>query len=141
MNPKSKNKKKVTLKIQKLYKRWTDLRTDYIKKTVNEIIKFHPVEVKVEDLNVSGMLKNRKLARAISEQCFYMFRNLLEIKCKQHGIKFTIINRWYPSSKTCSHCGNVNEELKLSERTYHCSKCGISIDRDINASINIQNYA
>ena len=94
----------------------------------------------MEDLNVSGMMKNRHLARALAEQKLYEFRRQMEYKCEFHGIEFVLADRWFPSSKTCSCCGNVKKELKLKDRTYKCTACGFKIDRDRNACINLSRY-
>ena len=94
----------------------------------------------MEDLNVSGMMKNKHLSRAISEQCFYEFRRQMEYKCEDRGIKLQFADRFYPSSKTCSCCGSVKSNLKLSDRTYICDECGLVIDRDFNASLNLERY-
>ena len=94
----------------------------------------------MEDLNVKGMMKNKHLAKAISEQGFAKFIELMKYKVEKFGIEFIQVDRFYPSSKTCSHCGSLKKDLKLSERTYHCSCCGFTIVRDKNASINLANY-
>lgn len=94
----------------------------------------------VEDLNVKGMLKNKHLSKAIVEQCFYMFQTILKYKCEWNRIEFIKADRFYPSSKLCSSCGNIKKDLKLSERIYRCKNCGKIIDRDYNASINLANY-
>ncbi|WP_185750697.1 RNA-guided endonuclease TnpB family protein [Clostridium sp. KNHs214] len=132
------NIQKQIVKVQKLHQRLTNIRTDYINKTVNELIKQKPSFITIEDLNVSGMMKNRHLAKAISGQKFYEFRIKLISKVKQNGIEIRIVDRFYPSSKMCSCCGAYKKDLKLSDRVYKCS-CGISIDRDLNASINLAN--
>ena len=95
--------------------------------------------ITIEDLNVSGMMKNRHLSRAIAESEFYYFRALLERKCSEFGIQLRLADRYYASSKTCSHCGHVKRDLKLSDRVYVCSECGLVIDRDYNAAINLMN--
>ena len=94
--------------------------------------------IRVEDLNVSGMLQNHKLASSVSDTSFSMFRNQLEYKCRWYGKELIVIDRFYPSSKTCSRCGWKNKDLKLSDRTFVCKDCGLEIDRDLNAAINIQ---
>ncbi len=94
----------------------------------------------MEDLNVSGMMKNKHLARAVQEQKFAEFYRIMQYKCSWHGIRLITADRFYASSKTCSFCGNVKKDLKLSDRTYHCEKCGAVIDRDLNASINLYQY-
>jgi len=91
----------------------------------------------IEDLNVSGMVKNHKLARAISDVGMSEFRRQIEYKADWQGIEMVVADRWFPSSKTCSQCGTVKPELALSERTYTCEVCGLSIDRDLNAAINL----
>lgn len=85
-------------------------------------------------------MKNKHLAEAIAEQKFYMFIQTMKYKCEFNGIKFIQIDRFYPSSKTCSHCGHIKKDLKLSDRVYKCDECGLEIDRDLNASINLANY-
>jgi putative transposase len=124
--------------VQNIYQRLTNIRTDYINKTINEIVKQNPSYITVEDLNISGMMKNRHLSKAIANQKLYEFKNKLTQKCKLNNIELRIANRWYPSSKTCSSCDKVNKNLKLSDRMYKCS-CGLEIDRDLNASINLKN--
>ena len=94
----------------------------------------------MEDLNVSGMMKNKHLSKAIAQQNFYEFVRQIEYKCKWNGIEFIKVDRFYPSSKTCSACGSIKETLKLSERTYICPNCGAVIDRDYNAALNLMKY-
>lgn len=132
------NIQKQIVKVQKLHQRLTNIRTDYINKTVSELIKQKPSFVTIEDLNVRGMMKNRHLAKAVAQQKFYEFRTKLISKAKQNNIEIRVVDRWYPSSKICSCCGNIKKDLKLSDRAYKCS-CGLSIDRDLNASINLKN--
>ena len=95
--------------------------------------------ISIENLNVKGMMANHKLAKAISDMGFYEFRRQLEYKAKLKGNIINVIDRWFPSSKTCCNCGNVKKDLTLKERIYKCKKCGIKLDRDFNASINIHN--
>ena len=121
-------------KVQRAYMRLSNKRHDYIKKTVHEIVSTRPEFIVIEDLNVSGMLKNRHLSRAIAESEFYYFRTLLERKCREFGIELRIVDRFYASSKTCSHCGHIKKDLKLSDRVYECTECGLVIDRDYNAA-------
>ncbi|MGB5823110.1 MAG: transposase, partial [Proteocatella sp.] len=97
-----------------------------------------PSSITIEDLNVKGMMKNRHLSRAVSQQKFYEFRVKLTNKCKQNDIELRVVDRWYPSSKLCSCCSNVKKDLKLSDRVYICKDCGLVIDRDMNASINLR---
>lgn len=132
------NISKQVLKVQRLHKRLSDIRTDYINKTISEIVRQNPSSITIEDLNVRGMIKNRHLSKAIAQQKFYEFRVKLENKCKQNQIELRIVDRWYPSSKKCSGCGHINKKLKLSDRVYVCECCGLVIDRDYNASINLK---
>lgn len=94
----------------------------------------------MEDLCVKDMLKNKHLSKYIHEQCFYEFIRQMEYKCEWNGIEFVQVDRYYPSSKTCSQCGHVKKNLKLSDRTYVCDECGLVIDRDYNAAINLSKY-
>ena len=125
-------------KVQRAYMKLTNKRHDYINKTVHEIVKRRPEYITIEDLNVSGMMKNRHLSRAIAESEFYYFRVLLERKCLEFGIELRIANRFYASSKTCSRCGNIKKDLRLSDRVYECTECGLVIDRDYNAALNLR---
>lgn len=133
-----KNFVKQKLKVQKLYQRLTNIRTDYINKTINSIVKTKPSFIVIEDLNVRGIMKNKYLSKAIAQQKFFEFRIKLTNKCKENNIELRIVDRWYPSSKTCHDCGHIKKDLKLSDRTYKCSKCGYKEDRDINASLNLR---
>lgn len=126
------------LKVQKLHSKINNIRTDYINKTINELVKTKPEFINIEDLNVSGMMKNRHLSKSIAEQKFYEFRNKLINKCHQNNIEVRLSNRFYASSKTCSQCGSIKKDLKLSDRTYICPECGAIIDRDLNAAINLR---
>ncbi|WP_341473277.1 transposase [Clostridium perfringens] len=132
------NIQKQIVKVQKLHQRLANIRTDYINKTVSKIVKQKPSYVTIEDLAVSNMMKNKHLSKAIVSQKFFEFKTKLISKCKQNNIELRIVDRFYPSSKTCSNCGKVKKDLKLSDRIYKCS-CGFNIDRDLNASINLKN--
>lgn len=132
-----KNIDKQVLKVQKLHKRLNNIRTDYVNKTVSELVKTKPAYITIEDLNVSGMMKNRHLSKAIASQKFYEFRTKLKAKCEVYGIELRIADRFYPSSKTCHKCGKVKKGLKLSDRTYIC-ECGYKENRDLNASLNLK---
>ncbi len=132
------NLDKQRLKVQRAYMKLVNKRHDYINKTVHEIVSTRPEYIAIEDLNVSGMLKNRHLSRTIAESEFYYFRALLERKCRKYGIELRIVNRFYASSKTCSQCGHVKKDLKLSDRIYECTECGFVIDRDHNAALNLR---
>ncbi len=134
----SQNIQKQIVKVQKLHQRLTNIRTDYINKIVSSIIKQKPSYITIEDLNVKGMMKNKHLSKAIASQKFFEFKNKLVFKCKQNDVELRVVDRFYPSSKTCSNCGKVNKDLKLSDRIYRCN-CGLAIDRDLNASINLKN--
>ncbi|MGM8334004.1 RNA-guided endonuclease InsQ/TnpB family protein [Clostridium perfringens] len=132
------NIQKQIVKVQKLHQRLTNIRTDYINKIVSSIIKQKPSYITIEDLNVKGMMKNKHLSKAIASQKFFEFKTKLTVKCKENHIELRIVDRFYPSSKTCSQCGKVKKDLKLSDRIYKCD-CGFTIDRDLNASINLKN--
>ena len=131
------NIQKQKLKVQKLHHRIDNIRTDYINKTIAEIVKTKPSYITIEDLNVSGMMKNRHLSKAVASQKFYEFRTKLKTKCDDNGIELRIVDRWYPSSKICHCCGNIKKDLKLSDRIYRCD-CGYVEDRDFNASLNLR---
>ena len=133
-----KNFVKQKLKVQKLYQRLTNIRTDYLNKTIHSIVKTKPSYIVIEDLNVSGMMKNRHLSKAVAQQKFFEFKTKLINKCKEHNIELRVVDRFYPSSKTCHNCGHIKKDLKLSDRTYKCSECGYVADRDINASLNLR---
>nr|WP_283699941.1 transposase [Clostridium perfringens] len=134
----SQNIQKQIVKVQKLHQRLRNIRTDYINKTVFSIIKQKPSYITIEDLAVSNMMKNKHLSKAIASQKFFEFKVKLISKCKQNNIQLRIVHRFYPSSKTCSQCGKIKKDLKLSDRIYKCD-CGFTIDRDLNASINLKN--
>ena len=132
------NIKKSILKIQKLYARLDFIRTNYENQVIRQIVKREPSYITIEDLNISGMMKNRHLARVIGECRFYGFRTKLTQKCRERGIEVRVVNTFYPSSKRCHKCGNVKKDLKLSYRTYICDVCGHTIDRDVNAAMNLR---
>ena len=132
-----KNIQKQVLKVQKIHHRIDNIRTDYINKTIAEIVKTKPSYITIEDLNVLGMMKNRHLSKAVASQKFYEFKTKLKAKCAENGIELRIVDRWYPSSKMCHRCGSIKKDLKLSDRTYHCD-CGYVEDRDFNASLNLR---
>ena len=131
------NIQKQKLKVQKLHHKMDNIRTDYINKTIAEIVKTKPSYITIEDLNVKGMMKNRCLSKAVASQKFYEFRTRLKAKCDENGIKLRVADRFYPSSKTCHHCGSVRKNLKLSDRIYRC-ECGYVADRDLNAALNLK---
>lgn len=132
----SNNREKLKIKIARLYARISNIRKDFIHKLTTDLSRKNQT-VAVEDLLVSGMVRNRKLARSISDSGWGEFRRQLEYKLKLYGGKLVVINRFFPSSKLCSGCGNKTDSLSLSTRTYVCEACGMSLDRDINAAINI----
>ena len=105
---------------------------------ISEVAKTKPAWITIEDLNVSGMMKNRHLSKAIAQQKFFEFRTKLLAKCNLHGIELRVVDRFYPSSKICHCCGSVKSDLRLSDRTYHCDECGYAEDRDYNASLNLR---
>ena len=127
-------------KLRKLHARITNIRTNYIHQCTHKLISLLPRRVVMEDLNVQGMMKNRHLSKAVQEQCFYEFRRQMQYKCEWNGIELVLADRFYPSSKTCSCCGNIKRDLKLSDRVYKCDVCGAVIDRDYNAAINLSRY-
>ena len=131
------NIQKQKLKVQKLHHKIDDIRTDYINKTIAEMVKTKPSYITIEDLNVSGMMKNKHLSKAVASQKFYEFRTKLQAKCKENGIELRVVDRWYPSSKTCHCCGAIRKDLKLSDRIFQCD-CGYIEDRDFNAALNLR---
>ena len=131
------NIQKQKLKVQKLHHKIDDIRTDYINKTIAELVKTKPSYITIEDLNVSGMMKNKHLSNAVASQKFYEFRTKLQAKCKESGIELRVVDRWYPSSKTCHCCGAIRKDLKLSDRIFRCD-CGYIEDRDFNAALNLR---
>lgn len=133
-----KNIDKQIAKAQRIYNKLNNIRTDYINKVVSELVKTKPTYITIENLNISGMMKNKYLSKAISNQRFYEFRQKLFNKCKIYGIELRIADRFYASSKTCHECGSVKKDLKLSDRVYKCSECGNTMDRDLNASLNLR---
>lgn len=128
--------KKLLLKVNH---RLTNIRKNYLNQSTSEIVNRKPRFICIEDLNVSGMMKNRHLAKAVQEQGFFEFRRQLEYKCKDNGIQLIVADKFYPSSKLCSCCGKIKKDLKLSDRTYRCD-CGNVIDRDFQASLNLKAY-
>ena len=135
----SNNWKKAQLRIAKLHQKIANIRKDTLHKLTTYLAKNHS-QIVIENLNVSGMLKNGKLAKAIADMGFYEFRRQLEYKCQLYGSELIIADRWFPSSKTCSNCNLANPELKLSDRWFLCVGCGSFLDRDWNASINLSRW-
>ena len=128
------------IKLRRLHARLSNIRSNYIHQCTHYIVSKLPCRVVMEDLNVSGMMKNKHLSKAIQEQCFFEFIRQMKYKCEWNGIEFIQVSRFYPSSKTCSNCGCIKHDLKLSDRTYSCSECGFVIDRDLNAAIIPMKY-
>ena len=135
-----KNIQKQNYKIRLIYKKLRDIRTNYIHQITSEIVKIKPFQIVMENLNISGLLKNKHLSKSIQNAKWYEIRRQIEYKCKRLGIDFVLVDRFYPSSKLCSNCHSIKKDLKLKDRIYHCDCCGATIDRDINASINLANY-
>ncbi len=133
----SNRRRKARTRVARLHARVADLRRDLLDKTTTMLARTY-ADISIEDLNVAGMVRNHRLARSVEDAAFAEFRRLLTYKTARTGARLHVIDRWYPSSKTCSNCGTVKAKLSLSERVYHCEECGLSIDRDLNAAINIQ---
>lgn len=127
-------------KLSKVYKKMTDIRNNYIHQVTNEIIKMKPDRVTMEKLNITGMMKNKYLSKSIQEQKFFMFIKTMKYKCEDNNIEFIQVPANYPSSKTCSSCGYIKKDLRLKDRVFICPECGLKIDRDYNAAINLMNY-
>lgn len=136
----SKNLTKLENRIRKTHKRLKDIRSNYTHQMTASLVKTKPKFVVIEDLNVSGMMKNRHLSKAVQEQCFYEIRRQLEYKTRFNGIQLVVAPRFYPSSKKCSNCGHIHKGLKLGDRTFICPECGFKIDRDYQAALNLLAY-
>lgn len=136
---KSKNLKKLEKEILKIHKRLRDIRTNHLHQTTTKVVKTKPLFVVIEDLNISGMMKNRHLSKSVQEQKLREFRRQIEYKCDWYDIRLMIADRFFLSSKTCSQCGSMKRDLNLSDRIYECD-CGLRMDRDLNASINLRKY-
>jgi len=134
------NFQKKKKEIKQLNRRLTNIRNNHIHQATSEIVKTKPSRIVMETLNIKGMMKNRHLSKAIAEQKLYEFQRQIEYKSALHGIEVVKADKWYPSSKKCSCCGHIKKDLRLSDRTYRCSECGLVIDRDYNASINLSRY-
>lgn len=137
---KSKRFEKNVQQIKEVYRKITNIRNNHIHQTTHRLVEMKPEVVTMEDLNVTGMMKNKHLSRAVGEQCFHEFKRQMIYKCESRGIKLQLADRFYPSSKTCSCCGFIKKDLKLSERVYKCPECGSVIDRDFNAALNLERY-
>ena len=132
----SKNRNKARLKLSKLHEKISNQRNNYLHQITSMLVNENQV-ICIEDLNVKGMLQNHKLSKSVQELSLYEFRRQLEYKCKFYGRQLIVIDRFYPSSKTCHQCGHINKNLKLSEREWICPECSQIIDRDYNAALNI----
>ena len=137
---KTKNILKSEKQLLKINHRLTNIRHNYLHQVTSDIISRKPKFIVLEDLNVNGMMKNKHLAKAVQEQCFYEFYRQIQYKCNWNNIEFITADRYYPSSKMCSCCGNIKKDLKLKDRTYICTECGNVIDRDYQASVNLKRY-
>jgi len=133
----SSNWKKAQVKIARLHRKIANIRSDTLHKLTTYLAQNHS-RIGIENLNVSGMMANHKLAKAIQDMGFYEFKRQLEYKCELYGSTLVVVDRWYPSTKTCSRCHTVKDEMPLSERVFRCDNCGLEIDRDLNASINLE---
>ena len=134
---KTKNIIKLEKRIKLIHRSLKNIRINYIRKFVSELIKKQPQYIAIEDLNVKGMMRNKYLAKDIANCSFYTIKEHLIRKSKERNIIVRLVDRFYPSSKTCSNCGSYKKNLKLSQRVYHCNSCQVKIDRDFNASLNI----
>lgn len=134
-----KNIQKQNIKIRDIHKKLTDIRDNHLHQASSEIVKTKPSRIVMESLNIKGMMKNRHLSKAIAQQKLYEFKRQIKYKSERYGIEFVEADKWFPSSKTCSCCGQIKKDLKLSDRIYNCD-CGFKLDRDLNAAINLANY-
>ena len=137
---KSNRIKKEEAKVAKKRRKEADIRMNHIHQITSEIIKMRPQQVVMEDLRVRNMMRNRHLSKSIQDSSFFTFIDTMRYKCSMNGIRFKQVPSNYPSSKTCSNCGYIKKDLKLKDRTYVCPECGLEIDRDYNAAINLMNY-
>lgn len=137
---KTKNIEKLENTTKLIHRKLANIRNNYLHQVTTSIVKTKPCRIVIEDLNVSGMMKNKHLSDSVRKQCFYKFRQYLTYKTELYGIKLVIVDRFYPSSKTCSQCGSIKKDLKLKDRVYRCPHCGAVIDRDYNAALNLSMY-
>ena len=137
---KTNNIKKLEQQIRLIYRRISNIQKIHMYEIVKSVMKTKSQTIVIEDLNIKGMLQNPKLAKSIQEENLSEFRRILTYKCEQNGTELVIADRWYPSSKTCSCCGNIKHNLKLSDRTFKCDVCGLVMDRDENAAVNLEHY-
>ena len=137
---KTKNIEKLENTTKLMHRKLTNIRDNYIHQVTTSIVKTKPYRIVIEDLNVSGMMKNKHLSDSVKKQCFHKFRQYITYKSELNGIELVVADRFYPSSKTCSKCGFIKKDLKLKDRVYRCPHCGAVIDRDLNASLNLSMY-
>lgn len=138
---KTSNIEKLEKEIRLIHRRLSNIRRNHLHQATTKIVKTKPSRVVMETLNIKGMMKNKHLSKAIAQQGLYEFKRQLKYKCEFYGIEFIEADKWYPSSKMCSECGHIKQKLSLSERTYICEECGLVIDRDFNASVNLSRYS
>ena len=137
---KTKNIEKLEETTKLIHRKLANIRNNYLHQVTTSIVKTKPYRIVIEDLNVSGMMKNKHLSDSVRKQCFYKFRQYMTYKTELNGIELIVADRFYPSSKTCSICGSIKHDLKLKDRIYKCPHCRAIIDRDYNASINLAMY-
>jgi putative transposase len=137
---KTKNIGKLERAAKLIYRKISNIQKTYMYQVANDAVRTKPHTIVLEDLNVKGMMQNPRLARVVQEENLHKFRHIMSYKCEMNGIHLEIADRWYPSSKLCSCCGHIKKGLKLSDRTYKCDNCGIEIDRDFNAAVNLELY-
>lgn len=123
-----------------IFYRMSCIRENYTHQTTHYLVSLLPNKVIMEDLNIQGMIKNKHLSKHVCEQGLFRFITQMRYKCAWYGIDFVQVDRFYPSSKTCSNCGHIKKDLKLSDRIYRCPECGLEIDRDFNAALNLEKY-
>lgn len=131
---------KLEKQLRLIERKLRNIRDTHVHTMTADLVKTKPKAIVMEDLDVVGMLKNKHLSKKIREQCFHKVKEYLKYKCKYYGIQLVLADKYYPSSKMCSSCGNRKKFLSLSERVYHCPECGMTMDRDLNAAINLRNY-
>jgi len=137
---KTNNIKKEEKNLKKVYIKISDIQKDYFNKIAIELVRTKPKTIVMEDLNLTGMMKNKHLSKSLQESNLYMFKNILFYKSKEYGINFIEADRFFPSSKLCSRCHTIKKDLKLHDRVYKCDVCGLEIDRDFGASLNLSQY-
>lgn len=137
---KTRNIEKLENTTRLIHRKLRNIRNNYLHQVTTNIVKTKPYRIVIEDLNISGMMKNKHLSDSVRKQCFHKFRQYITYKAELNGIELVVADRFYPSSKICSQCGFIKKDLKLKDRTYKCPHCGVVIDRDYNASINLSMY-